>query len=75
MDCRDAGERLYEYLDRELSVEEACEVSAHLARCPGCWELVRFEGGVIKLVRLECGSESAPQRLRDRVSLIPTAGR
>ncbi len=70
-DCNEVTEQLYEYLDRELTMEEVCEVQAHLSRCPSCFELERFESGVIKLVRRECGSERAPESLRERLLTVP----
>jgi mycothiol system anti-sigma-R factor len=70
-DCRETVEQLYQYLDRELTPEEAREVQAHLSRCPSCYELERFESGVIKLVRRDCGSEKAPRRLRERLRSMP----
>lgn len=69
-DCRETTKQLYEYLDRELTPEEACEIQAHLSRCPGCFELERFESGIIKLVRRDCGSERAPAGLRERVARV-----
>lgn len=70
IDCDDTIQNLYQYLDRELTADEASAIEAHLARCPGCFELERFESGVIKLVKRDCGSERAPRRLHDRVRAI-----
>ncbi len=70
-DCNEVTERLYEYLDRELTTDEVCEVQAHLSRCPSCFELERFESGVIRLVRRRCGSERAPEHLRERLLTVP----
>ena len=70
MDCQELVERLYPYLDRELTPEEVREVGEHLGECPSCLELVRFESGVIKLVRRECVSDRAPAGLRERVHSI-----
>ncbi len=70
-DCQETIRDLYQYLDRELTMEEACEVQAHLSRCPSCYELERFESGVIKLVRRDCSSEKAPAHLRERLLSVP----
>ena len=37
IDCREAVERLYEYLDRELTPEVRAEVEQHLTACAGCF--------------------------------------
>ena len=36
MDCGDCLERLYQYLDQELSEEDVATVRGHLADCQGC---------------------------------------
>ena len=69
--CRDVISELYPYLDRELTAGELIEVEEHLRRCPGCLELVRFEAGVLKLVKRDCGSEKAPDHLREKLLAIP----
>ena len=70
-DCQQVTIELHQYLDRELTRDEACEVEAHLARCPSCYELERFESGVTQLVRRDCGADRAPAHLRDRLLSMP----
>ena len=66
MNCAEMAERLYEYLDRELSAEEILEVKQHLAACPPCLRIFRYEEHMRRLVRQAC-SESAPESLRVRI--------
>lgn len=73
-DCQEVTHNLYQYLDRELTQEEAREIQVHLNRCDSCFELERFESGVIKLVRRDCGSEKAPDHLRRKLAQVPRAG-
>lgn len=68
MDCNEVNHRLYEYIDRELSPEEVLEVEEHMQHCPQCFKLVRFESGVIKLVRKDCGCEKAPETLLQKIA-------
>lgn len=65
--CREAIDRLYQYIDRELSLEELDEVQLHLKRCPPCLDLFRFEENVLTVVGEKCREVSAPADLRDRV--------
>lgn len=69
-DCQDVGQHLYQYLDRELTPEEARDIEAHLDRCDPCFQLERFESGIIKLVRRDCGSEKAPDHLRKKLAQV-----
>ena len=68
--CEEVTKELHEYLDRELSLEEAEQVDRHLQRCPSCYQLVMFESGVIKLVRRDCSTVSAPEHLKSRLRAI-----
>jgi len=66
MDCNEIQARLEQYVDRELSTDEAAEVQAHLDRCPPCVRIYHFEGSMRRLVRRAC-SELAPESLRARI--------
>jgi anti-sigma factor (TIGR02949 family) len=65
--CEEALNRLYEYLDRELSPEELAEVHGHLEACPPCRDRFTFEADVLRLVRRSCREVSAPPELVERV--------
>ena len=65
--CREAIDRLYQYIDRELSLDELDEVQRHLALCPPCLDYFRFEENVLTFVGEKCREVSAPAELRDRV--------
>ena len=43
IDCREAKERLQDYLKRELTPELADEVQEHLVRCRSCFGRAKFE--------------------------------
>lgn len=70
-DCQEVAHELYTYLDRELAPGDLVEITQHLSRCSGCFELVRFESGVLRLVKRDCGSEMAPACLREKLVEIP----
>ena len=65
--CESCLDRLYEYLDRELSPEEMVEVQRHLDACPPCRGRFTFEANVLRRVRECCRKVQAPQDLVERV--------
>ena len=70
MDCGDCLERLYSYLDRELSPVEVTEVRSHLDDCGGCEENFVIEERFLAHVRDSCTGEkgdAAPANLRTRI--------
>ncbi|HEY8807549.1 MAG TPA: mycothiol system anti-sigma-R factor [Candidatus Limnocylindria bacterium] len=67
MDCNDCLERLYSYLDRELSATEVTEVRAHLDDCGGCEDNFVVEERFLARVRDCCHEDTAPAALRTRI--------
>jgi len=65
--CNDTIAKLYEYLDRELTLSERREVEVHLAHCPPCREHFRFEYNVLSVVKDRCRETAAPPELVERV--------
>lgn len=71
--CRMTIERLYPYLDRELSEQEIEEVADHLRRCPPCARHFAFEAGMLSFVSDACKSVKAPPDLVARILSRRTA--
>jgi len=67
MNCNEAVEKLWQYLDRELDGEGAAEVERHLQECRECFSRAEFEQRLRALLRRSCGCEHAPAELRDRL--------
>jgi anti-sigma factor (TIGR02949 family) len=65
--CREAFEKLEDFLDRELTTEELSRVEAHLCACVECAEAYRFEGRVLECVKAKVGKMKLPKDLHDRV--------
>ena len=65
--CREAFERLDDYLDRELTAEEVAKVEAHLCACVKCAEAYRFDGKMLECVKKKIEKIALPQELLDRV--------
>lgn len=67
IDCREAAERLYEYLDGELTPERAAEVQAHLAVCAPCLTLSKFESAYLRFLEVRARARHVPPDLRRRI--------
>lgn len=67
VDCRAAFDRLYEYLDGELTPEREAEVREHLDRCLGCLRLTEFETAYLRFLDARAASVRAPEALKKRV--------
>lgn len=60
--CRDAIERLWDYLDGELSPADTEAVAAHLAECARCYPQYRFEFAFLELLVRNRERMSPPPR-------------
>lgn len=67
MDCREAVERLYEYLDRELTPEVREELEHHLRMCAGCFQHFEFEGNFLKFLEARARGRGAGPEVRQRI--------
>ena len=65
--CGTIEERLYDYLDRELSLQEETAVRRHLASCEPCQGNVAFEEQFLAAVREKCRATRAPAGLLERI--------
>lgn len=68
-DCSAVIGEVYLYLDLECSDERRALIKEHLEDCPGCLREYGIENEVKALVARCCGSETAPQELRERLRL------
>ena len=71
MTCEDVLTRLWEYLDEELTPEDARAVGVHLGDCPGCHGAYRCDRGFLLILgRLRCITAPAPlaRAVRSRLS-------
>ncbi|HLW60411.1 MAG TPA: mycothiol system anti-sigma-R factor [bacterium] len=70
MNCEEALEKLWQYLDRELDGESSSELQRHLEECRHCFSKVEFEQRLRAIVRRSCSGEQAPAELRERLSRL-----
>lgn len=67
INCAEALEKLYEYLDGELESATEKEVQHHFSVCKKCYPHLRFEERFLHLLHETGEGETAPPRLRDQV--------
>lgn len=67
MNCRDAVDHLYEYLDRELTPELEREVRTHISKCKPCMKTADFERAFLTFLEARCRNGTAPPELRRKI--------
>ncbi len=66
-DCREVIEKVYIYLDGEAQHDDRQRIRTHLEECGPCLRQYGLEQEIKALVARCCGSEHAPDGLRDRL--------
>ncbi|MFN8077183.1 MAG: mycothiol system anti-sigma-R factor [Kineosporiaceae bacterium] len=66
-DCGAVLDRLFEYLDGELTADDCAKIKQHLGECGPC--LTEYEADQLMklLLKRSCGCDSAPEELRARI--------
>jgi mycothiol system anti-sigma-R factor len=67
-DCREVLDKVYEYLDAEVTPDDVAKIRQHLDECAPCLREYDIEDHLKALVRRSC-HESAPADLRTRIML------
>lgn len=65
--CREALERVQEYLDGELDTVSHAEVAHHFSMCQRCYPHLRLEERFKELLHRSQEEESCPEGVRARV--------
>ena len=66
-DCEEALDRLYHFLDGELTEERRVEIRRHLDDCAPCLDAFDFEAELKAVIAKKC-REQVPDQLRQRVA-------
>jgi mycothiol system anti-sigma-R factor len=66
--CEDVFQRLDDYLDRELTAEEARLVREHLETCAACAGEYRFEESLLRSLRYKLQHIDVPEDLAARLN-------
>ena len=67
IDCREAKDRLQDYLKQELTPALAIEVRAHLERCRSCFRHSRFEERFLLMLEEHARKGTCPCEVRARI--------
>jgi mycothiol system anti-sigma-R factor len=68
-DCEGTIERLYHYLDGELTDERRAEISQHLDECGPCLDAYDFEAELRRVIAHRC-RDRVPEHLIVRVRAV-----
>ena len=68
-ECREALERIYHYLDGELTPQVRSEIKRHLDDCPPCIDAFHFEAELRVVIARGC-QERVPETLRVRIATL-----
>jgi anti-sigma factor (TIGR02949 family) len=68
LSCKEAFDRLADYVDRELTAEEMERVRAHLDLCATCAREFRFEATVLEALKERLRRIAVPPDLVARVT-------
>jgi mycothiol system anti-sigma-R factor len=66
VDCVETIERIYHYLDGELTDERRRQIQRHLDECPPCVEAYGFETELRQLIANRC-RDHVPSELLERI--------
>jgi mycothiol system anti-sigma-R factor len=66
-DCSEVLDRVFEYLDNEMSTLDCAKIKQHLEECGPCLREYHLDEALKALVRRSCACEHAPEELRMRV--------
>jgi mycothiol system anti-sigma-R factor len=65
--CSEVLERVYWYLDGEISEDDCEAIRRHLEECGPCLKQFGLEEAVKRLVARHCGCDPVPAELRGKV--------
>jgi mycothiol system anti-sigma-R factor len=69
VNCDEALETLYRYLDGELTDERRALIGSHLDRCGYCTSAAHFEAE-LRVVIADCARARVPEPLLDRIRAV-----
>jgi len=67
IDCHEALDRIYEYLDGELTPVRAEEVRLHIELCAPCLAASNFESAYVRFLEARSWAQKAPEALRKKI--------
>jgi mycothiol system anti-sigma-R factor len=68
-DCGETIERLYHFLDGELTLERREQIQRHLEECAPCFQAVGFERELRVVIAQRC-TDRVPEELLERIKRV-----
>lgn len=65
-DCEAVAHHIFEYLDSEMTQEDAEKMRTHVAECDPCLAELSIDELIKRVLKRSC-QEKAPSQLRDRI--------
>jgi mycothiol system anti-sigma-R factor len=69
IDCGEVLDRVFEYLDGEMTTDDVAKIRQHLDECGPCLAEYGLDRMLKSLVRRSCPCEVAPDALRARIMI------
>jgi anti-sigma factor (TIGR02949 family) len=70
IDCREAVQRMWAYLDHELAAKPVSEFEAHLETCQRCCGELEFNRHLREIVSDDKRAPAMPPDLRSRIEIL-----
>lgn len=67
MDCNEAKEQMFAYLDGELDEDGIPDIEAHFEECLPCYKRIILERAFVKLVKARASGRPVPAGLESRI--------
>ena len=67
MNCQEALQNLYEFIDQELDKATVTEIQTHLEHCDGCLGKFEAERLFKEMLRAKAGGEKVSEEMRTRI--------
>ncbi|MEU4577037.1 mycothiol system anti-sigma-R factor [Nonomuraea sp. ATR24] len=66
-DCREVLDKVYAYLDGELTEHDVAGIRVHLDECGPCLQEYDLDKAIKQIVAKKCGCDPVPEDLRAKV--------
>jgi mycothiol system anti-sigma-R factor len=67
IDCNDAADLIYRFLDKELSQDDVRHLEEHLKMCKHCFGHLAFDRSLRELVQKQSAKNQIPPHLKESI--------
>ncbi|RKX20980.1 MAG: hypothetical protein DRP35_05180 [Candidatus Zixiibacteriota bacterium] len=72
MDCQEALELLYDYIDKEVSDIDEKQIKEHLSKCKDCFKMFKLENNINDFIETKLKNDNPLASLGDLKNRIMT---